>query len=629
MKRIPFLLTILTLILIVSCSDDDNGNFPPPSEVTLNIVETAQARDDMTSLVAALLKADESSNNDLIGTLSNASATFTVLAPSNDAFTELLERLDGFDSLDDFDTQAEQDLLAAILSYHVVSGTAAASGDLSNNQALTTVQGENVTVSTEGGISFVDVAGESASVGMANQLATNGIIHIIDKVLIPQAAIDALGETLLFSITATAIRDTNLSSLVAALQAADGDLPTVLQGAGPFTVLAPSNEAFATFLGDQELGDIPTDVLEQVLLNHVIPGEVASTNLTMAGSGYASTSANGPVDGSNISIFYNTADGVVFNNVSTVMIPDVKATNGIIHVVDAVIGLPNIVDHALANPNLSDLVGLLTQGGDTTFTDLLSNGETNFTVFAPVNGSFDDFTTTNEIPNVLSNHVVAGAAALSTGLATGYDISTAATNADGDNISLYINLDDGVRFNGVSSVVEGGADIVATNGVIHAVDAVIDIPTITTFAVADPNFSTLVSALTTLTPGTPFEEILARTMDGNGDNIDPPFTVFAPINAAFEALDAIPDETVLTQVLLHHVVGGANVRSTDLTPDGTTEAPTLEGDMITITLPGTDDNIADIMDGSGATDIGIIAVDVQAGNGVIHAINKVMIPNIE
>ncbi|MEM9142049.1 MAG: fasciclin domain-containing protein, partial [Bacteroidota bacterium] len=615
-----------TLVLVASCSDDDNAPTPEPTPTDdLNIVETAQGSDVLNSLVAALMKADESANNDLLGTLGNEDGTFTVLAPTDDAFTELFDRLDGYTSLDDFDTEAEQDLLAAILSYHVVSGTAAASGDLSNDQTLTTVQGGTLTVSTDGGVSFIDEAGESASVSTANVMASNGIVHIIDKVLIPQAAIDALEGTLLFSITATAIGNENLTSLVAALMAADGDLPTVLQGEGPFTVLAPTNDAFATFLGDQELGDISTDLLAQVLLNHVIPGEVTSTDLIMAGSGYASTSASGPVEGSFLSIFYNTAEGVRFNDVSNV-IPggaDVKATNGVVHVVDAVIGLPNIVDHAVANPNLATLVGLLTQDDNTTFTDLLSGTDTNFTVLAPINSAFDGFDTDNEIANVLSNHVVSGAAALSTGLSTGYDINTEAENADGDNISLYVNVDDGVRFNGVSSVVMGGADIVATNGIIHAVDAVIDIPTVTTFAVADPDFSTLVTALTTLTPDTPFDQVLARTMTGNDDMLDPPFTVFAPTNTAFDALDAIPGEEVLTQVLLHHVIGGANIQSGDLS-NGLESPSTLEGDTLTFAI--SDGNVT-ITDGSGASDIGIIAVDVQAGNGVIHAISKVMIPD--
>jgi len=162
--------------------------------------------------------------------------------------------------------------------------------------------------------------------------------------------------------------------------------------------------------------------------------------------------------------------------------------------------------------------------------------------------------------------------------------------------------------------------VVTTNGIIHAIDAVIPIPTVVTFAVADPDFSTLVSALTTLTPATDFVSILSDT--------ESLFTVFAPTDTAFSALASIPEETVLTQVLLHHVIGSANVTSGDLTPNGVTTAASLEGDDLTITLPGTGNNIADLTDGSGNTDIGIIFVDVQAGNGVIHVINKVAIPTL-
>ncbi|WP_411031735.1 fasciclin domain-containing protein [Spongiimicrobium sp. 3-5] len=424
------------------------------------------------------------------------------------------------------------------------------------------------------------------------------------------------------NIVDLALATDDLSSLVAALQRAD--LVGALEADGPFTVFAPTNAAFTAFLSDNNfasLEDVPVDVLTQVLLNHVVNGENVSTALS---TGYISSlSTAGPED-SNLSLFIDTSDGVSINGVSDVATPDIDASNGVIHIVNGVIGLPNIVDHALANGDLSELVGALTTGGDTTFTDLLSGTTTDFTVFAPVNAAFTAFTNPNgnALANILSNHVIVGAAAFSTALSNSYQ-TTAATNADGDNLSLYINTDSGVTLNGTSTV--AAADIVATNGVIHAVDAVIDIPTVVSFAAADPNFSTLLSALTDLTPGTDFGAILSRTETGNADNLDPDFTVFAPTNDAFAALAAIPEEAVLTQVLLHHVLAGANVRSGDLT-DGISPA-TLEGDNIIINLPGTGDNIADVTDGAGNTGIGIIAVDVQAGNGVIHVLNSVLLPD--
>ncbi|GAA3626251.1 fasciclin domain-containing protein [Flavivirga jejuensis] len=427
------------------------------------------------------------------------------------------------------------------------------------------------------------------------------------------------------NIVESALITSDLSNLVAALQAADGDLVNVLSGSGPFTVLAPNNAAFTAFLSANNfasLADVPTDILKQILLNHVIyDATLMSTDLIAAGSGYASTEATGAGD-NKMSIYFDTSSGVTFNGISNVDTPDIEAINGVIHIVDAVIGLPNIVDHAVANPNLTNLVSALTTDGNTTFTDLLSTPG-DFTVFAPTNDGFTAFTNPagNALNDILSNHVVTEVTATASGLANSY-VKTAATfGATTNNLSLYINTDNGVTLNGISTVVI--PDIIASNGVIHAVDAVIDIPTVVTFAVADPNFSTLATALTTLTPSTDF---VATLSTANGT--DPaPFTVFAPTNDAFAAI-TVPEESVLTQVLLHHVIGGMNVASGDLNNPGDTVAPSLEGDNLTITLPSTNTNIADLTDGSGVSDIGIVTVDVQAGNGVIHVIDKVAIPNL-
>ena len=621
LKQLSRLTLLLLFIGFTSCSDDDNGPTPPPEEPGDNIVEAAQATSELSSLVAALQKADESANNDLITALSGE-GPFTVFAPTNQAFTDLLAQLDGYDSLDDFNTQQLQDLLAVILTYHVVADASVLSTDLSDGQTITTLQGSTVEVSTQGGVFIQDATDVPAQVTTPDIEVSNGVVHIIDKVLLPQAVLDALADVILVPITDLAIGNENLQNLVAALTAANGDLPTVLRGDGPFTVLAPTDEAFENFLDGAALGDIPVDVLTNVLLNHVISGEVASTDLVGLGSGYTSTMATGAGD-QMVSLFFDATDGVTFNGVSSVVTPDVKALNGIVHVVDAVIDIPNIVDHAVANPGLTSLVGALTDGGNTTFTDLLSNEEELFTVFAPGNDAFSAFTNpnSNDLNAILSNHVVVGAAAFSADLTNSY-VNTAAEFAADENLSLYINIDDGVTLNGISNVVT--ADIVASNGVIHTVDAVIDLPTVVTFAVADPTFDSLQAALTA--EGQPD---FVTTLSGAG-----PFTVFAPTNDAFQALLdsndmwnglADIDGGLLTSVLQHHVVSGANVRSGDLS-DGAT-APTLEGDDITINLPGTGDNIADITDGAGNTGIGIIAVDVQASNGVIHAVNTVLIPD--
>ena len=438
------------------------------------------------------------------------------------------------------------------------------------------------------------------------------------------------------NIVEIALGTPELSALVSALQAADGDLVNVLQGDGPFTVLAPTNAAFVTFLaenGFNSLDDVPTDVLAEILLNHVISADITSGDLAASGAGYASTNATGAGD-NNISIYFNTSNGVRFNNVSAVTDggADIDASNGTIHIVDAVIPIPSIVSHAEANADFSSLVVALGLA-DGDLIDVLT-GPGPFTVLAPDNAAFETFLDGTPIGNVntaalsqiLLNHVI-GDAVSSTDLVAevaGYT-NTSATGPGDNALSLYYNTSDGVQFNGISTVTT--ADVVGSNGIIHAVGTVIDIPTVVTFAAADPNFSTLVDALTTLTPGTDFVNILSRTEGSNADGINPEFTVFAPTNDAFDALEEIPGEVVLTQVLLHHVVSENNITSGDLNPAGDTPATTLEGDEIIITLPGTDPNIADVTDGAGNTGKGIIAVDVQAGNGVIHVLDSVLLPD--
>src|SRR5690606_15612892 len=312
---------------------------------------------------------------------------------------------------------------------------------------------------------------------------------------------------------------------------------------------------------------VPVDVLTQILLNHVLLGEFMSTALN---TGYVSTLATQAGSGENISLFIDLSSGVMLNGVSTVTTADVDASNGVIHIVDAVLGIPNLVDHAVANPDLSSLVDALTAGGNTTFTDLLSSSG-DFTVFAPTNAAFTAFTNprSNDINSILANHVLVGASAVSSGLTTGY-VNTAATFDSTEDVflSMYVNVDgSSVSLNGSSMVVV--ADIIASNGVIHIVDTVIDLPNVVDFALADSTFSTLVTALTR--DDLTFDYV--PTLSAPLGTSPAPFTVFAPTNEAFAdlltelsltGLDDIPEPT-LKATLDHHAVATLNVRSTDLT----------------------------------------------------------------
>ena len=299
-------------------------------------------------------------------------------------------------------------------------------------------------------------------------------------------------------------------------------------------------------------------------------------------------------------------------------------------------GLPNggpvepatntIVDIASGAENLSILVSALEKS------DLIStlSGQGPFTVLAPSNEAFNTFLNDNgfnnldDVPvdiltNILLNHVVGGRLA-STDLTTGYATTFAISSASQASMSIFIDITNGVKFNGVSSV--STADISADNGIVHLVDAVIGLPDVVTFAVADPTFSTLVAALTRDDLTTDFVGILS-TSTGTSPA---PFTVFAPTNDAFGSLlselgiTGLADinEPTLDAVLKNHVVAEANVFDTDLTDDMT--VTTLGGDITANVTGG-----ATLTDSSGRVS-DIIATNIQANNGVIHAINKVILP---
>ena len=415
----------------------------------------------------------------------------------------------------------------------------------------------------------------------------------------------------------------DFSSLLAALQ--QTGLDATLAGTGNFTVFAPTNAAFETFLNGTPLEDVDNDALTQILLNHVLNVELASTDLS---TGYQKNLATEPSSGANIDMYIDTTSGVVINGQSTVTTPDVDADNGIVHIVDAVIELPTIVTFATTNPALSSLVAALTDDGNTTFVNLLSDTSGDFTVFAPTNDAFTTFldgAMLSDIDNdvlaqVLSNHVIPGTVAISSALSNSYVNTAAVFNGEADApINMYINTDDGVTLNGASNVAI--ADIVAVNGVVHVVDAVIGLPDVTTFATADPTFSSLVAALTA---DASFGYVAAlQTPNGT----DPaPFTVFAPTNDAFGdlltdlglmTLSEVPVD-VLAATLELHVVTGANVRAEDLSGIDGNAVETFGGGDITI-----DAATPAIIDPDGGSN-GIVVTNVQAANGVIHAISRVI-----
>lgn len=282
------------------------------------------------------------------------------------------------------------------------------------------------------------------------------------------------------SIAAIASSAPQFTTLVSALERTN--LVETLDAEGSYTVFAPTNAAFDTFLSENEfnsLEDIPVPVLREVLLNHVIAEERFSSSLS---TGYLKTLGKGSASASNtLSMFVSVNDGVQLNGVANVSSADIDASNGVIHQVDAVIGLPTVVTHALANSNFSTLVTALTRDDQPDFVGILS-GTTNspFTVFAPTNLAFNNLLTELNanslsdisqpvLENTLKYHVVTDANVLSTALTDNMSVTT----FQGQNFT--IGLTSGAKITDAESRTSNiiATDVQCANGVIHVVDKVL------------------------------------------------------------------------------------------------------------------------------------------------------------
>jgi len=492
---------------------------------------------------------------------------FTVFAPTNAAFAAA-----GVD-VNDVDTVAE------VLKYHVISGVAAFSNDLSEGQLVTTVQGEQVRVSLNRHKVYIN----NAKVQVADVEATNGVVHIIDEVLMPPA-----------SIVDTAVATEDLSTLVAVLTTpAYSDVLGVLGGEGPFTVFAPTNEAFAA--AGLDVTDVQT--VTDVLLYHVVAGAtVYSSDLT---SGQMVTTAQG----SNATVTISHKQ--VYIDDSKVVIADVLATNGVVHVIDSVLMPPkSIVETAIKTEALSTLVTVLSLPEYAPVLDALSGGGP-FTVFAPTNEAFAaagvDTTNVAAVTEVLKYHVIAGVAAYSDDLERFQLVPT----LQGASVEVVTKRNWSGRKVYVDDAKVIQADVRATNGVVHVIDAVLIPPKpIVDIALEVDSLSTLVSVLTL----PEYEPVLAA-LQGSG-----PFTVFAPTNEAFAAAGVdVTDIQAVTEVLQYHVL-----------PEAVYTDTARNGDVYN-TLQGSPVKFFKSWWVVKVNDAQVQAKDVRASNGVVHVIDSVLL----
>lgn len=397
------------------------------------------------------------------------------------------------------------------------------------------------------------------------------------------------------TIVDIAVEDGRFTTLVAAVTAAD--LVGVLQSEGPFTVFAPTDDAFAKLpAGTIEalLADIPT--LTDILLYHVVAGKVMAADVVNLSEAVT-------VQGQKVMI--KVEDGKVFINDAQVIITDIEASNGVIHVIDTVILPPkDIVDTAVADGRFTTLVAAVQAAG---LVEVLKS-EGPFTVFAPTDDAFAKLPAGTveallaDIPtltDILLYHVVPGKVMAE-------QVVTLKEAVTAQGLPVQIKVEDGKVFINDAQVII--TDIVTSNGVIHVIDTVIIPPQdIVETAIADGRFTTLVAALQAAE--------LVETLKGEG-----PFTVFAPTDDAFAKLPAgtvealLKDIPTLTDILLYHVVSG-KVMAEDVVK--LTEAETVQGSKVMIKVENGKVFI---------NDAEVIITDIITSNGVIHVIDTVILP---
>lgn len=311
-RWLRWLTASLVLSALAACGGDDD-----PAPATL--AEVAQAN-NLTALTAAASKAG------LASTLSDPAANLTVFAPTNAAFDTLAGQL-GFADGTAMVNALPAAALADILRYHVL-GARKSAADLSAGGAtqptIYSFDGApaRITLTTSGGVTLTDAALTSARVTAADVTASNGIVHVIDKVLVPPGVLN---------IVQMAQVNPVFSTLVGAVVAAD--LQGVLSGAGPFTVFAPTNDAFAAIAST--VAGLSKPELTTVLTYHVLGAQVLSTQIAFG-------TAVSTVSGQSLTI--NNPPLTISDTTSVpapIVATDVRASNGVIHVIGKVL-LPQL-----------------------------------------------------------------------------------------------------------------------------------------------------------------------------------------------------------------------------------------------------------------------------------------------
>ena len=441
MKKLSTAFALLTLSLPLAAlmpSEEACASSTATSTTgEMNIIETALGAGNFGTLATALAAAD------LVGTL-QGKGPFTVFAPTDEAFAKLPKG-----TIESLLKKENIATLSTILTYHVVGGKIPAA-DVVKQQSATALNGQTLEISVDD--SGVTIAG--AKIIVTDLHCTNGIIHVIDTVMMPATS----------TIIETALAAGNFTTLAAALGAAD--LVETLQGDGPFTVFAPTDEAFAALpKGTLESLLDPRNkrALSSILTHHVVSGRVPAAQVIERKHIVS-------LNGQRLGILADP-QGVTIAG-SKVIVTDIQCKNGTIHVIDTVM-LPssrNIVETAVEAGTFKTLVAAVGAGG---LAEVLQ-GEGPFTVFAPTDDAFAALPegtvpslllpeNRDRLVALLKYHVVSGRV-YSDQLAAG-DVATL------NGAKVKVSLRKAGAFLNESKVT--AADIETTNGVIHVLDKVL------------------------------------------------------------------------------------------------------------------------------------------------------------
>ncbi len=325
MRRLVLVLALLAVSVVPAFAQDD----------------AQQEGGDFSTLLTALEVAD------LTVTLAE-DGPFTIFAPTDAAFEAALADL----GLTAEELLADSQTLIDILLYHVVEGEVPAADVVTlvesagGTAEITTFGGETITIELVDGLPVIN---GTATVFLPDVSASNGIIHVIDTVLLPPALAPTdtvMADPATETIVEIAGNTENLTTLVAAVEAA-GLVETLSEG-GPFTVFAPTNDAFQAALADlgltaeELLAD--TDLLTTVLSYHVVDGTLLATDITALVEDPVAGAEIETLGGEPLIITLDETDGTLLLSPlgTTVVTPDVVALNGVVHIIDGVLFPPSL-----------------------------------------------------------------------------------------------------------------------------------------------------------------------------------------------------------------------------------------------------------------------------------------------